>query len=132
LYGKNPKFINVFSKPLKRNEDFNILWYVDPLLGNNREVGDGNVVVARQRPANNNSKRMVFSEQGPKQQLKSNRGRVFSLRFVPRCYKQDNWSNELVVGQSPASKDVNMEAQGSTVLEAVTRQPVKIQQTENT
>jgi hypothetical protein len=57
---------------------------------------------------------------------------VFSVRPVPRCYKQDNWSNELVVGQSPASKDVNTEAEGSTVLKAVTRQPVKIQQTQKT
>jgi hypothetical protein len=27
----------------------------------------------------------------------SNRGVVFSLRSQPRCYKQDNWSNKLVV-----------------------------------
>jgi hypothetical protein len=34
------------------------------------------------------------------------------------------------VRQSPASEDVNMEAEEATVLEAVTRQqPVKIQQT---
>jgi hypothetical protein len=36
---------------------------------------------------------------------------------------------ELVVRQSPASKDVNTEAEEATVLEAVTRrQTVKIQQ----
>jgi hypothetical protein len=35
--------------------------------------------------------------------------------------------------QSPASKDVNMEVENSTALEAVTRQqPVKIEQTEKT
>jgi hypothetical protein len=35
------------------------------------------------------------------------------------------------VRQSPASKDVNTEAEETTVLEAVTRpQPLKIQQTE--
>jgi hypothetical protein len=35
--------------------------------------------------------------------------------------------------QSPASKDVNTEADGATALEAVIRrQPVKIQQTEKT
>jgi hypothetical protein len=40
---------------------------------------------------------------------------------------------KLVVRQSSASKDVNMEAEEATVLEAVTRrQPVKIQQTEKT
>jgi aminoglycoside phosphotransferase (APT) family kinase protein len=32
-----------------------------------------------------------------------------------------SWSNELVVRQSPASKDVNMEAEEATVLEAITR-----------
>jgi hypothetical protein len=62
--------------------------------------------------------------------LKSNRGKVLSVRSVVRCYKQDNWSNELVVGQSPTSKDVHTEAEGSKVLEAVTRQPVKIEQIE--
>jgi hypothetical protein len=38
---------------------------------------------------------------------------------------------ELVVRQSPASKNMNTEAEEATALEAVTRrQPVKIQQTE--
>jgi hypothetical protein len=37
---------------------------------------------------------------------------------------------ELVVRQSPASKDVNMEAEEATSLEADIRQPVKTQQTE--
>jgi hypothetical protein len=42
-----------------------------------------------------------------------------------------SWSNELLVRQSSASKDVNMKAEDSTTLEAVTRrQPVKMQQTE--
>jgi hypothetical protein len=36
---------------------------------------------------------------------------VFSLWPMPRCYKQDNWSNELVVGQLPASKNVSTEAE---------------------
>jgi hypothetical protein len=41
------------------------------------------------------------------------------------------WGNELVVRQSPVSKDVNVETEEATALEAVTRrQPVKIQQTE--
>jgi hypothetical protein len=30
---------------------------------------------------------------------------------MPRCYKQDNWSNELVVGQSPAGKNMSMDAE---------------------
>jgi hypothetical protein len=61
------------------------------------------------------------------QQLNSNRRIVFSVQSMPRCYKQDNWSNELVVRQSLTSKDMNMEAEKVTVLEAITRQqPVKI------
>jgi hypothetical protein len=36
---------------------------------------------------------------------------VFSVRSVPRCYKQDSWSNELVVRQSPAGKNVSTEAE---------------------
>jgi hypothetical protein len=41
----------------------------------------------------------------------SNRGTVFSVRSMPRCYKQDSWSNELVVRQSPAGKNVITEAE---------------------
>jgi hypothetical protein len=36
---------------------------------------------------------------------------MFFVRSVPRCYKQDSWSNELVVRQSPAGKNVSMEAE---------------------
>jgi hypothetical protein len=53
----------------------------------------------------------VLSAQSAKQQLKINRGTVFSLRWLPRCYKQDNWSNELVVGQPPVGKNVSMAAE---------------------
>jgi hypothetical protein len=35
---------------------------------------------------------------------------VFSVRTVPRCFKQGNWSSELVVGQSPFGKNVITEA----------------------
>jgi hypothetical protein len=52
----------------------------------------------------------VFSGPSAKQQL-NNRGAVFSVRSVPRCHKQDNGSSELVVGQSPVSKNVNTEAE---------------------
>jgi hypothetical protein len=53
---------------------------------------------------------------------------VFSVRFVPRCYKQDNWSSVLVVGQSPAGKNVITEAED--IVGSVTRQRlVKTQQT---
>jgi hypothetical protein len=33
------------------------------------------------------------------------------MRFLPRCYKQDRWTNELVVRQSPTSNNVSMEAE---------------------
>jgi hypothetical protein len=41
----------------------------------------------------------------------SNRGRVFLVRSVARCYKQYSWRNELVVGQPPAGKIVSTEAE---------------------
>jgi hypothetical protein len=41
----------------------------------------------------------------------SNRGTVFSVRSVARCYKKDGWSNELVVRQSPADKNVSKKAE---------------------
>jgi hypothetical protein len=50
--------------------------------------------------------------------------------MAPAC-KLVIWSNERVVRQLPASKDVNMEADEAKALEAVTRrQSVKTQQTE--
>jgi hypothetical protein len=52
---------------------------------------------------------------------------------MPRCYKQERSRVELVVRQSPASKDMNTEAEEATALEAVNRrQQVKIQQAEKT
>jgi hypothetical protein len=46
----------------------------------------------------------------PLQQLKtSKRNGVFSAS-VPRCYKQNRWSNELVVRQSPADENVSTKA----------------------
>jgi hypothetical protein len=65
-----------------------ILWHVDPLLGSDREIGDCAAAVARQWPANNRG--MVFSARPATQQLNSNRRKVFSVRSVPRCYKQDS------------------------------------------
>jgi hypothetical protein len=44
-----------------------------------------------------------------------------------------SWRKELVVRQSPVSKDVNTEAEETAALEAVTRpQPVNIHQTRKT
>jgi hypothetical protein len=51
---------------------------------------------------------------------------VFSMRSMPRCYKKDKSKVWLAVRESPASKGVNTEAEGSTALEAATKQrPVK-------
>jgi hypothetical protein len=36
---------------------------------------------------------------------------MLSVRYVPRCYKEEIWKNELVVGQSLADKNVITEAQ---------------------
>jgi hypothetical protein len=60
--------------------------------------------VARQRHANNN-RGMMFSAWFAKQQMNSNRLRV------SRCYKQVNWSNELVVRQSLIGEKVSKEAE---------------------
>jgi hypothetical protein len=68
------------------------LWHADPLVGGDREIGDCTAAVARQWSANN-------------------RGMLFSVRSVPRCYKQGRWSNGLVVGQSPAGRNVSTEAE---------------------
>jgi hypothetical protein len=59
-------------------------------------------------------------------------GDMFSMMSVPRCFKQEKYRVQLVVRQSPASKDVNTEAEGSTVLEAFTKQLMKTQQNEKT
>jgi hypothetical protein len=49
----------------------------------------------------------------------------------PPAWNLVSWSNELVVRQLPANKDVNTEAEDATALGAVTRrQLVKTQQTE--
>jgi hypothetical protein len=55
------------------------------------------------------------------------------MPFVPICYKQNKSRVQLVVRESPASKDVNTAAEEATALVAITRrQPMNIQQTEET
>jgi hypothetical protein len=61
------------------------------------------MAVARQWLSNNRG--MFFSVQFAKQQRNS--------RSVLRCYKQDIWSNELVVEQSSASKNMSTEAENT-------------------
>jgi hypothetical protein len=41
---------------------------------------------------------------------------VFSVQSFLICYKQDSWSNELAVRQSPAGKNVSMEAEDIVVI----------------
>lgn len=48
----------------------------------------------------------------------------------PHCFKFLRINAELVVRESPASKDLIAEAEGATELEAVTRQPVNTEQIE--
>jgi hypothetical protein len=59
-------------------------------------------------------------------------GEVFSVRSMPRYYKEKKSRVELVVRESTALL-ANTEVEGSTLFEAfIRRQPVKIQQTEKT
>jgi hypothetical protein len=68
------------------------MWYVDPLLSGDREMGECTAIAARQQPAEN-SRELVFS-------------------VLPvRCYIEDSWNNELVVGQSTVGKNVSTEAE---------------------
>jgi hypothetical protein len=61
------------------------VWYVVPLLGNDREISNYLTAITRQWS------------------IKSNRGMVFSVQSVPRCYKQGElavaFSEELGVSQ---------------------------------
>jgi hypothetical protein len=35
---------------------------------------------------------------------------MFSAQSLPNCYKQDSWSNELIVWQLPVGKNMGVEA----------------------
>jgi hypothetical protein len=94
-----------------------ILWHLDVLLGSDCKIGDRAVAIVRQWPTNNN-RGMVFSAWSTKQQLNSIRGPVFSVRSVPKFYKQDSWSNKLVVGQSPVGKNMSTEAEDTVGIQA--------------
>jgi hypothetical protein len=47
---------------------------------------------------------------------------MFSVRYLPRCYKYGKSRVQLVVRQSQANEDINTEVEGSMTLEAITRQ----------
>jgi hypothetical protein len=57
------------------------------------------------------TKELRFFVRSAEQQWNNNRGKVFSVPSVPRCYKEDNQSNELVVGESLIGKNVGTEAE---------------------
>jgi hypothetical protein len=71
--------------------------YIDPLLGSGRETNNGTTHSARQQILD-------------KKQLHYNRGTAFSTRAVPRCYKQDSWSSESVVGYLKPSRMLREES----------------------
>jgi hypothetical protein len=128
-------------KKLYPHNRFKILCHVDLLLGNDREISSYTITAARQWPQHirNNHQwsnwEAVFSTRSVRKlrdaRLEDLLGEAFSMRSVPKCYKQDKSRIQLVVRQSPASKGVKMELEESTAFEAVTRQRlVKIQQNE--
>jgi hypothetical protein len=53
------------------------------------------------------------------------------LMEEPHCCKSLRSNTELIVEESQASTDVNMEAEEVTPLETLARQPMKIRQNEN-
>jgi hypothetical protein len=100
------------------------------MLGCDQETGDCAAAIAKQQSAKNN-RGIVISAPSAKQNLNRNKEMVFSVRSMLRCYKQDSWNNELVVGQLPTGKNVNREAE-DTVGSVTRQQLVKTQQTEKT
>jgi hypothetical protein len=74
-----------------------IFWHVDPLLCNDHEISQNTAAVTEKRLRKQTC-------------LHGSRGTVFSVLSMPRCYKWDSWSNELIVRQSLAGKNVSTEA----------------------
>jgi hypothetical protein len=54
-----------------------------------------------------------------------NRGTAFSVRSVPRCYKQDSCCNELIVRQSATGKNLNTEADDIVGIRQQARQQIE-------
>jgi hypothetical protein len=73
--------------------------------------------VAGQRPRD----KQIYNKSVSTAEIRySNRGTVFSVPSGPRCFKQGSWSNELVVRQSSAGKNVTAEAE---VIVGIRHQP---------
>jgi hypothetical protein len=68
---------------------YNILWLVDPLLGNDSEKTAMQQPLLSNRFANNHVYKAVIGN--------SNRGTVFSVRSVSICYKQNSHESPLGV-----------------------------------
>jgi hypothetical protein len=71
---------------MTRNFAIYVLWHVDLLLGNDREISNYTSAVAKQ----------WLCKQTWMQQLHCNRGMVFSTRSMPRSYEQDKLGSEWV------------------------------------
>jgi hypothetical protein len=67
-----------------------IMRRVDTLLGSNHKIDDCTEAITTKRPTKKNNTGMAFSAWSAKQQLNINRGMVFSVQCIRRCYKQDN------------------------------------------
>jgi hypothetical protein len=59
------------------------MWHIDTLLGKDREISNYTTAVPRQW-----LKVIMWSPQQTQMQQLHNRGMVFSMRSVSRCYKQ--------------------------------------------
>jgi hypothetical protein len=62
-----------------------ILWHIDPLLGNDHETNNYTAVVTRKEHVNSNRKIVLSALSAdvcPSNNGESNRGTVFSVRFV--------------------------------------------------
>jgi hypothetical protein len=66
-----PEFINRIKNIENNTNNIKTLWHVDPLLGIDCEISNNIRAVTRQRP------------------VKRDRGKVFSVRFLPISYKQE-------------------------------------------
>jgi hypothetical protein len=69
----------IFGGPENAGAAQTVLWQVDPLLGNDREITN------IQQPFLSNGSAIML----PRQLHKTIRVTVFSTRSVPRCYRQD-------------------------------------------
>jgi hypothetical protein len=106
----------------------NILWHLEPLLGNDPELGNCKTAVARQRPLKN-SRGMVFSARPVKEQLNCNRGAIFCVQSVPSYKYNKSYSSvrrlqelQLKGASWRGQETCTWRPEGSAALEATTKQ----------